>query len=131
MLKITRTGGKHYLSKDTTTLPKGTIMFHYAVEGTKEELASYEEAKGSNFSEVENGDYKGKPFFCSSKHNGLNVGESIPCELRNNTLVPIEDDATVIARADKLAKDRQPLSKRQLAFLEQAGKAGVTVAMPE
>lgn len=130
-MKITRTGGKHYLANDTNTLPKGTIMFHYAVEGTKEELAAYEEAKGSYFSKIENGDYKDKPFFCSSKHNGLAVGESIDVELRNNTLVPIEGDEEIMAKADKSAKDRAPLTKRQLAFLAAAGKAGVSVTMPE
>jgi hypothetical protein len=130
-MKIVRTGAKHYLSNDTATLPKGTIMFHYAVEGTKEELAAYEEAKGSYFSTIENGDYAGKPFFCSSKHNGLEVGQSIDVELRNNTLVPIESDEEIIAKADKASKDRQPLTKRQLAFLSASAKAGVTVAMPE
>jgi hypothetical protein len=130
-MKITRTGTKHYLKSDTATLPKGTIMFHYAVEGTKEELAFYEEAKGSFYSTIEEGDYKDKPFFCSSKHNGLAVGESIEVELRNNTLVPIESDEDLIAKADKASKDRQPLTKRQLAFLAASAKAGVTVAMPE
>lgn len=130
-MKITRTGTKHYLANDTSTLPKGTIMFHYAVEGTKEELASYEEAKGTYFSTIENGDYADKPFFCSSKHNGLEVGQSIEVELRNNTLVPIESDEDLIAKADKASKDRQPLTKRQLAFLAASAKAGVTVAMPE
>lgn len=130
-MKIVRTGSKHYLKADTATLPKGTIMFHYAVEGTKEELASYEEAKGTFFSTIEEGDYAGKPFFCSSKHNGLAVGESITVELRNNTLAPIESDEELTAKADKAQKDRQPLTKRQLAFLNASAKAGVTVAMPE
>jgi len=131
MLKIVRTGSKHYLKADTTALPKGTIMFHYAVEGTKEELAAYEEAKGSFFSKIESGDYKDKPFHCSSKHNNLAVGESIEVELRNNTLTPVESNEDLMAKADKLAKDRAPLSKRQLAFLAAAGKAGVSVTMPE
>lgn len=130
-MKIVRTGAKHYLANDTATLPKGTIMFHYAVEGTKEELAAYEEAKGSYFSTIENGDYAGKPFFCSSKHNGLEIGQSIDVELRNNTLVPIESDEEIIAKADKAAKDRAPLTKRQQAFLAAAAKAGATVAMPD
>lgn len=130
-MKIVRTGSKHYLKADTATLPKGTIMFHYAVEGTKEELAAYEEAKGSYFSTIEGGDYSGKPFFCSSKHNGLAVGESIEVELRNNTLIPIESDEEIMAKADKSAKDRAPLTKKQQAFLAAAAKAGATVAMPE
>jgi hypothetical protein len=130
-MKIVRTGSKHYLKADTATLPKGTIMFHYAVEGTKEELASYEEAKGTFFSTIEDGDYAGKPFFCSSKHNGLAVGESITVELRNNTLTPIESDEELMAKADKASKDRQPLTKRQVSFLAAAAKAGATVAMPE
>lgn len=130
-MKIVRTGSKHYLKADTATLPKGTIMFHYAVEGTKEELEAYEDAKGTYFSTIDEGDYKDKPFFCSSKHNGLAVGEGISVELRNGTLAPIESDEDLIAKADKLAKDRQPLTKRQLAFLSASAKAGVTVAMPE
>ena len=130
-MKIVRTGSKHYLKADTATLPKGTIMFHYAVEGTKEELAAYEEAKGSYYSTIEDGDYAGKPFFCSSNHNNLAVGESIEVELRNNTLAPIESDEELMAKADKAKKDRQPLSKRQQAFLAAAAKAGATVAMPE
>lgn len=130
-MKITRTGSKHYLANDTATLPKGTIMFHYAVEGTKEELASYEEAKGTYYSTIEDGEYKDKPFFCSSKHNGLAVGESIAVELRNNTLNVVESDEDLIAKADKASKDRAPLSKKQQSFLAAAAKAGVTVAMPE
>jgi len=130
-MKIVRTGSKHYLKADTATLPKGTVMFHYAVEGTTEELKKYEEAKGSYYSTIEEGDYKGKPFFCSSKHNNLNIGDSIEVELRNNTLVAIESDEEIMAKADKAAKDRQPLTKRQLAFLAASAKAGVTVAMPE
>lgn len=130
-MKIVRTGSKHYLKADTATLPKGTIMFHYAVEGTKEELAAYEEAKGTFFSTIEDGDYAGKPFFCSSKHNGLAVGESITVELRNNTLAPLESDEELMAKADKASKDRQPLTKRQVSFLAAAAKAGATVAMPE
>lgn len=130
-MKIVRTGSKHYLKADTATLPKGTIMFHYAVEGTKEELDQYEEAKGSYFSTIEEGDYAGKPFFCSSNHNGLAIGESIEVELRNNTLVPIESDEELMAKADKAKKDRQPLTKRQEIFLAAAAKVGATVAMPE
>lgn len=130
-MKIVRTGSKHYLKTDTATLPKGTIMFHYAVEGTKEELAAYEEAKGSYYSTIEDGDYAGKPFFCSSKHNGLAVGESITVELRNNTLAPLESDEELMAKADKAQKDRAPLTKRQVSFLAAAAKAGATVAMPE
>lgn len=130
-MKITRTGGKHYLANETATLPKGTIMFHYAAEGTKEELAAYEEAKGTYYSTIEEGEYKDKPFFCSSKHNGLEIGQSINVELRNNTLAPIESDEDLMAKADKLAKDRQPLTKRQQSFLAAAAKAGATVAMPE
>ena len=130
-MKIILTGSNHYLKTDTATLPKGTVMFHYAVEGTKEELDAYIEAKGTYASEVDNGDYKGKPFFCSSKHNGLAKGESIEVELRNNTLAPIEDFEDVKAKADMLARDRKGLTKRQLLFLEASAKAGVTVAMPE
>lgn len=132
MLKIVRTGGKHYLKADTQTLSKGTIMFHYAVEGTKEELAAYEEAKGSYFSTIEDGDYAGKPFFCSSKHNGLAVGEAMEVELRNNTLVAIETDADVVAKADSLSLDRQLAKGSKRAEIElkaqMAAKYGVALA---
>lgn len=132
---LTRLDSFHYTTTEGKVHPKGTLMWHYALDGEKEVLDSYEEAKGNNFSEVKDGEHKGKPIFFTSK-NYCAVNSSVEVKLTKEGFVnPIksieeleQEQAILLA---KKAKDNAPMSKRQLEFLAQAGKAGVTVAMPE
>ena len=59
----------HRVSKENATeaSPAGTIKFHYALEGTKEELVAYEESKGTFFRTVSEGDHKDKPMWMTSQ----------------------------------------------------------------
>jgi hypothetical protein len=71
----------------TDISPAGTIKFHYALDGTKEELDSYEEEKGEYFRTIEDGDNKGKPRW-------------------NTTTVPVKDDNGKYATLEvKMNKD--------------------------
>lgn len=66
-MRIIATGTFHRAGKDSKVIKPGTLMYHYAVDGTKAELEAYEEAKGANYSTIDKGTHTGKPFFCSSR----------------------------------------------------------------
>ena len=88
-MKATYNGTWTRVSKEFATdiSPAGTIKFHYALDGTKEELDSYEEEKGDFFRTIEDGINKDKPRW-------------------NTTIVPVKDDSGKFQVLDvKMNKD--------------------------
>lgn len=123
-MKITRTGTSHYLKTATPFLPSGTVMFHYAVSGTKEELEAYEEVKADKYSEFDKtqpnmkslkDEYNGKPFHCSAKIL-CDADSSIEVELRNGNLSPVETDEQRVAKTEERIAKAKADKEREKKF---------------
>lgn len=114
----------HRTKADTAALKKGTIMFHYALTGDKDEIAKYTEARGANLREVEEGEHKGKPMWFTSQILADTVEVRINAEGNINVYETIEE-ATEKAKQAKqqILSDKEMEKKFQLA-----AKYGVTLA---
>lgn len=120
----------HYTTQDTKFTPKGTLMLHYALSGTKEELDAYEEAKGENFSVVKDGEHKDKPLWFTSR---TKLGDS--CEVRmdkNGNLNPVESIEEAIEKSEEKKAQRAIDAKAEINMRKKALLAkelGLTVSL--
>lgn len=120
----------HYTTKETQFTPKGTLMLHYALEGSKEELDAYEEAKGENFSVVLEGTHKDKPLWFTSR---TKLGET--CEVKmdkNGNINPVESIETAIEKSEEKKAARALEQKAEANMRKKAMLAkelGLTVSL--
>ncbi len=120
----------HYTTKDTAFTPKGTLMLHYALDGTKEELDAYEEQKGENFSTVKDGIHKDKPLWFTSR---TKLGET--CEVKmdkNGNLNPVESIEQAIEKSEEKKAARALEQKAEQSMRKKAMLAkelGLTVSL--
>lgn len=129
-MKATLLKDFHYTTKDTSFTPKGTLMLHYALDGTKEELDAYEEAKGENFSVVLEGAHKDKPLWFTSR---TKLGET--CEVKmdkNGNINPVESIETAIEKSEEKKAQRALEQKAEANMRKKAMLAkelGLTVSL--
>ena len=120
----------HYTTKDTDFTPKGTLMLHYALEGSKEELDAYEEAKGENFSVVKAGTHKDKPLWFTSR---TKLGDSVDVKMdKNGNLNPVETIETAIEKSEEKKQQRALEQKAEQNMRKKALLAkelGLTVSL--
>ncbi len=120
----------HYTKEDTKFTPKGTLMLHYALEGTKEELDAYEEAKGENFSIQKDGAHKDKPLWFTSR---TKLGET--CEVKmdkNGNINPVESIEQAIEKSEEKKAQRALEQKAEQSMRKKALLAkelGLTVSL--
>ena len=118
-MKVTRTESFIRTKTAGKVHPAGTILWQYAVEGTKEELAAYEEAQGSYFAKFDDKtpEFEGKPIYRSSQKLCA-IGESI------NVNMKVSDSGArlnpvITAQEAELEQDTKNLNNR----LEKGSKA--------
>ena len=119
----------HFTKTATEKTPKGTLMYHYALEGTKEELDAYEEAKGEHFSKVEDGIQKDKPIWFTSKKYPENLEVNLDKDgfLREVESLDIASDKAE-AKKKALAEEREKIAKEERVFA-LAQRFGITLAV--
>lgn len=117
----------HRVSKENATeaSPAGTIKFHYALEGTKEELQAYEESRGTYFRTVSEGTHKDKPLWMTSQI----LPDEVNVTLNKAGYLAVQEsieDATAKAqeRVNSIIADKQLEKKMQMA-----AKYGLTVSL--
>lgn len=130
-MRIIKMDSFHRAGKNSKILAPGTLMYHYAVEGTKEELDEYEAAKGANFSTVEEGIHKGKPIFFSSRSFAAK-GESAEVRMDANgnfsAIQSLEEaEADQEKRNEKRAQDAR-LEKEISLKAKYASQYGLALA---
>lgn len=115
----------HYTKTDTQFTPKGTLMCHYALVefGTKELEEEYETSKGSNFSTVKDGEYKGKPMhFTSQIFEGVSEGSEMIFDWINERLSRTESleerlEKSVTRKANTALEAKADVQMRKKAQL--------------
>jgi len=117
----------HRVSKANATeaSPAGTIKFHYALEGTPEELKAYEEAKGTYYRTVSEGTHKDKPMWMTSQILADEVNVSLNKEGYVQVTESIDDvTAKAQERVNGIIADKQ-LEKK----MAMAAKFGLVVSL--
>lgn len=115
-LTATKLDSFHRTKEETKFTKKGTIMFHYALEGDKAELDKYEEGRGAFFKTVEEGPHKGKAMWFTSQILPEVVQVRVNAEGNLNVHETLEE-ATAKAQAakDAIVADKQMEKKAALA----------------
>ena len=117
-MKAIRLETRHYTKTATEFTPKGTLMLHYALEGTAEELKAFEEAKGDKFSTVEEGAHKSKPIFFTSRTT-LGVEAEVRMD-KNGNVNPVTSLEEDIARSEEKKAELANAKKQEIAMRKKA-----------
>lgn len=130
-MKVTRTESFIRTKTAGKVHPAGTILWQYVVDGTKEELAAYEEAQGSYFAKFDSKtpEFEGKPIYRSSQKLCA-IGESVTVNMKVSDsgarLNPVISAQQAEKEQDEKLEKLQ-LAKEKEANFALAAKYGVTI----
>lgn len=123
----------HYTKEETKFLPKGTLMFHYAL--TDGDLSDFETAKGSFLRKVEDdkSPYFEKPMHFTSQIPTVSAGEEVVFTCSEKGQLSVyetleERTAKAIIAKRKLAMSKA-LSPETVAKMELAKELGLNVTI--
>lgn len=113
------------VKREDGVLPKGTILFHYALSGDKEEIERYETSRGANLRNVEEGEHKGAPMWFTSQI----LPDKLQVRIAENGNINVNETIEEATSKAQLAKDQIAKEKELEKKMAMAAKYGLTVSL--